>query len=301
MDGGEKRLSLNFDIAWELTPPQDSTYINSKVPPDAVENFFGILTRAANRTGDPEEVYYIIRSQFSEAMGLPIYRSSSLYFAPGDARAAMDTAAENAPVFISAFYETCEQIRQQFGSRTAPSVPVMNRLLEMHRLGYVIAPPDLAVREQVEVVPVQSTTALEQAKARFRDAIERSRVLLEENNGDEAVAQIWWLLESIMLSFPGCRLNEQEISGTYFNEVTRSLRRAAGDAAVMGAVTRWLEALQSYLSGPSEAGIRHGRHLHMEGLKKHEAELFCNLSRSYISYLLSEYELLTAEAHARPE
>lgn len=243
----------------------------------------------------------MIRAQFSEAMGLPVYRSSSLYFAPGDARAAMDSAAENAPVFISAFYETCEQIKQQLGARTAPSVQVMNRLLEMHGLGYVITPPNLVLREQVEVIPVQSTTVLEQAQARFREAIERSRVLLEENNGDEAVAQIWWLLESIMLSFPGCHLNGQEISGTYFNEVARSLKRAAGDAPVMGAVVRWLEALQSYLSGPGEAGIRHGRHLHLEGLKKHEAELFCNLTRSYISYLLSEYELLTAVDHAPSE
>lgn len=287
-------MNLTFDIAWELTPPQDGTYINSKIPPDALENFFGILTRAANRTDDPEEVYYIIRAEFNEAMGLPVYRSSSLYFAPGDAKSAMNRAAENAPVFISAFYGACKQIKKQFGSKTAPSVPVMNRLLEMHRLGYVIAPPNLVLREQVEVVPVQSSTVLEQAQARFREAIERSRVLLEENNGDEAVAQIWWLLESIMILFSGCSMNGQEISGTYFNEVAKSLKRAAGDAAVMGAVARWLEMLQSYLSGPGEAGIRHGRHLHMEGLKKHEAELFCNLTRSYISYLLSEYEILTA-------
>jgi hypothetical protein len=287
-------LNLTFDIAWELIPPQDGTYINSKIPPDAVEDFFGILTRAANRTGDAEEVYYTIRAAFSEAMGLPVYRSSSMYFAAGDARTAMERAAENAPVFISAFYGTCKQIKKQFGTKMAPSVPVMNRLLDMHRLGYVIAPPNLALREQVEVVPVRSSTVLQQAQVRFRDAIERSRQLLEEDKGDEAVTQIWWLLESIVLSFSGCNMNGQEIGGTYFNEVSKSLKRGAGDAAVMGAVARWLEALQSYLSGPGEAGIRHGRHLHMEGLKRHEAELFCNLTRSYISYLLSEYEILTA-------
>jgi len=289
-------LTLTFDISWELTPPQDSSsYVNSKVPVDAIEQFYAILTRAANRTNDPEEVYYLIRAEFSEAMGLPVYRSSSLYFAPSDAKAAMERAAENAPIFISAFYGVCKQIKKQFGSKAAPSIPVMNRLLEMHRLGYIIAPPNLVLREQVEVVPVQSSTVLEQAQARFREAIERSRVLLEDDKGDEAVAQIWWLLESIMLSFSGCNMNGQEISGSYFNEVTKSLKRSAGDGEVMGAVARWLEALQSYLSGPSEAGIRHGSHLHREGLKKHEAELLCNLTRSYISYLLSEYELLTAD------
>ena len=291
-------MNLTFDIAWELMPPQDGTYINSKIPLDALEQFFGILTRGANRTDDAEEVYYIIRAEFREAMGQPVYRSSSLFFASGDARTAMDDAAVNAPVFISAFYGACRRIKKQFGSKAAPSVPVMNRLLELHRLGYIIAPPNLVLRDQVEVVQVQSSTVLEQAQARFREAIERSRVLLEENKGDEAVTQIWWLLESIMLSFSGSNVNGQEIAGTYFNEVAKSLKRAAGDVAVLGVVARWLEALQSYLSGPGEAGIRHGRHLHMESLKKHEAELFCNLTRSYISYLLSEYEIRTARGSA---
>jgi hypothetical protein len=157
----------------------------------------------------------------------------------------------------------------------------------------VIEPPNLVLREQMQVVPVRSTDVLEQFQARFQATIDRSQQLLEENKGDEAVTQIWWLLESIML-FAGCKVNGQEIAGTYFNEVAKQLKRAAGDTAILGAVARWLEALQSYLSGPGEAGIRHGRHLHLEGLKRHEAELFCNLTRSYISYLLSEYEAITA-------
>lgn len=286
-------MGLNFDIAWELTAPPDGSYINSKIPSEAVERFFLVLTRSANRTPDAEEVFFIIRSEFNEASGVPVYRSSSMKFAPGDAKEAMDRAAENAPIFISAFYGTCQKIEEQFGSKAAPSVAVMNRLLEIHHIGYVIDPPSLLLREQVEVVPVPSTTVLEQAQARFRESIERSRVLLEEDKGDEAVSQIWWLLESIVLSFAGSMLNGQEITGTYFNEVAKALKRAAGDGAAMGTVARWLEALQSYLSGPGEAGIRHGRHLHLGGLKKHEAELLCNLTRSYIAYLLAEYELLT--------
>jgi hypothetical protein len=288
-------VDLNFDIAWELTPPQDGTYINSKVPSDALDQFFGIMKKTANRTDDPEEVYYIIRAEFSEAMGHPVYRSTSMYFAPDDARTAMERATENAPIFISAFYAACKKIKKQFGTKTAPGVPVINQLLTVHRLGYTIEPPNLVLRDQVEVIPVRASAVLEQAQARFRDAIERSQRLLEENNGDEAVAQIWWLLESIVLSFAGRKINGQEIAGTYFNEVAKSLKRAAGDAAVMGVTSRWLESLQSYLSGPAEAGIRHGRHLHLEGLRKHEAELFCNLTRSYISYLLAEYETLTSK------
>jgi hypothetical protein len=288
-------VDLNFDIAWELTPPPDSTYVNRRIPPEALEQIFLLLTKVANRTNDAEEVFYLIRTEFSEAMGHPVYRSTSMYFAPGDARAAMERAMENAPLFISAFYGVCKKIKKQFGGKTAPSVPVINRLLELHRLGYVIEPPNLVLRDQIEVVPVRSANVLEQFQARFQAAIDRSQQLLEENNCDEAVTQIWWLLESIMLLFAGCKVNGQQIGGTYFNEVAKQLKRVAGDTAIMGAVARWLEALQAYLSGPGEAGIRHGRHLHLEGLKRHEAELFCNLTRSYISYLLSEYQAITAE------
>jgi hypothetical protein len=86
-------------------------------------------------------------------MGHPVYRSSSLYFAPDDARTAMERASENALIFISAFYAVCKKIKKQFGTKTAPSVPVINRLLELHRIGYVIEPPNLVFRDQIEVAP----------------------------------------------------------------------------------------------------------------------------------------------------
>jgi hypothetical protein len=292
-EAGGRNMNLNFDIAWELSPPPDGTYINCKIPADAVGQFYELLRKSAHRTNDPEEAYYLIRAEFSEAVGHPVYRSSSMYFAPDDARAAMERASSNAPVFVAAYYGACKRIKKQFGTKAVPSVAVINRMLELHRIGYVVVPPNLVLRDQVQVIPVRPSCVLEQAQAKFQETIERSRKLLEEGNGDEAVTQIWWLLESITLSFSGTTLNGQPVAGSYFNEVAKSLKRNAGDAAVMGAVSRWLEALQSYLSGPGEAGIRHGRHLHMEGLKRHEAELFCNLTRSYISYLLAEYEMLT--------
>jgi len=286
-------VALNFDIAWELLPPRDGTYINSSVPEDAVESFYQILTKAANRTGDPEEVFYMIRAEFSTALGAPIYRSTSMYFAPADAKSAMDRAAKNAPAFLSAFHGVCEKIAAQFGPKTAPSVAALNRLLEINKIGYVIDPPDLRLREQIETVPIEPSSLLETAHARFSQAIERSHELLKQEKGDEAVSQIWWLLESIVPSFAGLEVDGETVKGAYFNEVTKSLKKLSGDAAVLGVVARWLDALQAYLSGPEEGGIRHGRALHMEGLKKHEAELFCNLTRSYIAYLLAEYKART--------
>jgi len=75
--------------------------------------------------------------------------------------------------------------------------------------------------------------------------------------------------------------------------VVKDIQHAAG-ASTLGTVARWLASLQAYLSGPDQGGIRHGRQLHLEGLQPHDAVLFCNLTRSYISYLLAEYEHLTS-------
>lgn len=277
-----------------LSPPPDGTYINTSIPNEAVDEFFTFAKLTAQR-GDAEETYYIFRAEFSEAVGMPRYRSSSLYFAPGDAKLAMENAASNAPVFIAAFYTACLEVAERFGSTNAPDVATINRLLEKHRIGYVIDPPKLRLREAVDVVPVHPTNLLQQAHEKFRNAVERSEQLLRENKGEEAVNHIWWLLESVSTAFAGLTVNGRRIEGDYFNAVVKNIQQAAG-GSTLGTVARWLAALQAYLSGPDQAGIRHGRRLHLEGLQPHDAVLFCNLTRSYISYLLAEYERLTSPA-----
>jgi hypothetical protein len=277
-----------------LSPPPDGAYINTAIPNEAVDEFFTFAKLTAQR-GDAEEIYYIFRAEFSEAVGMPRYRSSSLYFAPGDAKLAMENAASNAPVFIAAFYSACTEVAERFGPTSAPDVATVNRLLEKYRIGYVIDPPKLLLREAVDVVPVHPTNLLQQANEKFRSAVERSEQLLRENKGEEAVNHIWWLLESVSTAFAGLTMNGRKIEGDYFNAVVKNIQQADG-GSTLGTVARWLAALQAYLSGPNQGGIRHGRQLHLKGLQPHEAVLFCNLTRSYISYLLAEYERLTSAA-----
>jgi hypothetical protein len=100
------------------------------------------------------------------------------------------------------------------------------------------------------------------------------------------------LLESISTAFAGQTVNGRVIEGDYFNDVMKSIQQVAGGSSTFGTVARWPAALQAYLSDPDQGGIRHGRQLHFEGLEPHEAALFCNFVRSYISYLLAEYERL---------
>lgn len=57
----------------------------------------------------------------------------------------------------------------------------------------------------------------------------------------------------------------------------------------------WIMTLHGYLSSPTGGGIRHGLDLR-EGLavQAGEARLYCNLIRSYITFLIGEHERLMA-------
>jgi hypothetical protein len=70
--------------------------------------------------------------------------------------------------------------------------------------------------------------------------------------------------------------------------------RQANAGTTLQRVLDWMAALHGYLSSPAGGGVRHGLDLD-EGvpISENEARLFCNLIRSYLSYLLVEYERLS--------
>jgi hypothetical protein len=55
--------------------------------------------------------------------------------------------------------------------------------------------------------------------------------------------------------------------------------------------------LHGYLSSPTGGGVRHGVDLR-DGLALHinEARLYCNLIRSYITFLIGEHERLSGRS-----
>lgn len=55
---------------------------------------------------------------------------------------------------------------------------------------------------------------------------------------------------------------------------------------------RHLQKIHGFLSSPSGGKIRHGASMSLPPLERHEAALFVNLVRTYVAYLLDEYELL---------
>jgi hypothetical protein len=67
-------------------------------------------------------------------------------------------------------------------------------------------------------------------------------------------------------------------------------REAAGAAAILN----WMTTLHGYLSSPTGGGVRHGVDLKSGiAIQAHEARLYCNLIRSYITYMIEEHERRT--------
>jgi hypothetical protein len=121
-------------------------------------------------------------------------------------------------------------------------------------------------------------------------SLERAEHLLSEGHHRESVQETLWVLESVTTAFRGVESAGDSVRGKYFNEIVRDLARI-GKGSTLEHVLRWVTSLHGYLSSPTGGGVRHG--LDLNGgvpIGANEARLFCNLIRSYISYLLTEHE-----------
>lgn len=106
----------------------------------------------------------------------------------------------------------------------------------------------------------------------------------------QAVQEILWLLEAVSTVFEGIRVGDSTIQGKYFNKIADELRSHRKGQVAEQAIG-WIKTLHGYLSSPTGGGVRHGGTLSSAAeMSAHEARLFCNLIRSYLSFLLDEYE-----------
>ena len=100
------------------------------------------------------------------------------------------------------------------------------------------------------------------------------------------------MLESVATLFQGLPFGDDSIAGKYFNVIADELR-AASKGQVMNLSLTHAKILHGYLSSPTGGGVRHGTNLQKSVvLTENEARLFCNLIRSYITYLLNEHKAI---------
>ena len=220
-----------------------------------------------------------------------------LVWAETDLLSVMQRTAANPPLFIEAIYDGWEASRNQ--GLAVPDTGVMNELLSKHNVPFRIDPPDLksvgADSDAVVIpVPERPPTLAEKAVVVLQQSLERSEELLSQGHDREAVQEILFLLESVATAFRGVDTEAGPIGGTYFNKIVHELRRGFARPSIEQ-ILKWLTVIHGYLSAPAGGGIRHGLDLKCGVEISHtEARLYCNLTRSYLAFLLAEYERLVA-------
>ncbi len=282
-------MGLRFNGQWRFSPPPDGYYFNSTIPTAAVWEFVELIKKLSNQGDDRWETF----EHFKRAFGVS-GRSSSEGWAEYDLERAMDQCAENAPAFIEQLFNGLEQLRNVSGW-FVPDEAFLNAVLAKHRIGYEIRSPDLVAREDgARTIPVvvPEPSMAEQARGRIQRSLSRAEELLLQSRPREAVQESLWLLESVATAFRGLKTESGRVEGSYFNQLVRDLR-SKKTGTTLEQVLTWVSAMHGYLSSPTGGGVRHGSDL-KSGIELDQAQgqLFCNLTRSYVQYLLLEHDAI---------
>jgi hypothetical protein len=132
----------------------------------------------------------------------------------------------------------------------------------------------------------------EKARETLERSLKRSEELLSEGRPREAVQEVLWLLETVSTAFRGIETQSGRVEGKYFNKIADDLRKKH-PGTTLERVLDWITMMHGYLSSPAGGGVRHGMDLDSGiDLDPNQARLFCNLTRSYISYLIVEHDSL---------
>jgi hypothetical protein len=269
---------LKFKGSWRYEAP-------AGIPSEVVRDVLQLIGKVAAQ-GDRQDLLEHFKAYFAEAIGATPSRSSSASWAETDLQEYMWKAAKNAPLFIEAFYDGCEALRQN-ADIVPPDVKIINRVLSEHKVDFEIRPPNLIFRAgQLETVPIveKLLSVDDRVNERIQGSLSESEKLLSEGRARLAVQEILWLLETVSTAFQGLGTGTGTVQGKYFNKIIGDLRKN-NQGTTLDQVLNWMTTLHGYLSSPTGGGIRHGTHL-KTGVETqpHEARLFCNLIRSYIGF-----------------
>lgn len=285
----EKHM-LYFDSSWRFASP-------AVMPAEIVEDILAKVIAPAPFDGRRQDLLETFKRRFAHAQGQTASRSSSESWAESDLRSYMQDAAENAPMFVEALYDALMDIYGRNARLGNPPWGHVNSVIA--ESGYVIQPPNLVVGRVA--LPVQVPPNMPSLDAEANELVQRSLAesesLLNSGKYRLAVQEILWLLETVSTAFSGSEHGDGTVTAKYFNRIIADLKRFNRDR-VLSTAMGWMETLHAYLSSPSKGGIRHGTVLtDPTELTESEARLFCNLTRSYLNYLLDEHHRLESLRH----
>ena len=276
---------LEFEGKWRFDSP-------GALEPQVETSFRELIDKICGQ-GMRKGMLEHFKSHFSLAANVPYYPSSDEGWASTDLDRVMTVAAKNAALFIEAFYNACTDLEKSQPEMELPGVGRINRILSDTGAEFQIDPPKLiATGMHVPIAVPDEVPSLDiQAKLAIEEALEDSQRALSEGNGRQAVQEVLWLLETVSTAFRSEKILDGSINGKYFNKIIDELQRHGGGHQKQ--IMKWMMILHGYLSSPTGGGVRHGVDLN-EGLElgTNEARLYCNLIRSYLTFLISEHERL---------
>lgn len=281
---------LNFPTNWRFESPGES------LSPSLVSKFDEFVSKIAAQ-GDRWDIIEHFKYYFVGASGGTFYRSSSLDWAESDLDSAMRRAAQNPALFIEAFYDACKALVATHPNFGVPDIVRINRLLRDGGMNYEIRPPALICHDGVAApiaVPERQPSLDEQAQNLIQQSLRQSEELLQEGRNRQAVSEILWLLETVTTAFRGLDTGAGTIQAKYFNKIAHELRRQH-EGQMLEHVLDWIRTLHGFLSSPTGGGVRHGVDIKgVADMPPGDARLYCNLIRSYITYLIAEHERISA-------
>ena len=276
---------LEFEGKWRFNSP-------GSVKREVVWKFRELIDLICNQ-GSRKGILEHFKSHFASAAGTEYHTSSNESWASTDLDSLMDEASENAPMFIEGFYNACEELERCRPEMEMPGVARINRVLSDAASGFQIDPPRLLTTTAYVpiAVPDEAPSLDTQAKQTIEDALKASEHALSEGNGRQAVQEILWLLETFSTVFRSERVLDGSIHSRYFNKIIGELRQHG--EVHQNQILQWMMNLHGFLSSPTGGGVRHGVDLNEKReLGIAEARLYCNLFRSYLTFLIAEYERL---------
>jgi hypothetical protein len=272
-----------MESAWRFDTP-------GPMPLEAVRDFTVLIDRVVAQGNRWENLEHF--KGYFDGAG----KSSSESWAESDLNDLMWRMADNAPLFIEAVFEGCEALRDD-GGIAVPDVARMNRILREHGIGYEIRPPSLVAVGLHPPIPVPERyqSLDEQAQEIVQQSLQQSEKLLAEGRPRQAVQEILWLMESVVTAFKGLSTGEDTIEEKYFNKIARELRNKRKGQTI-DQVLSWLTTLHGYLSSPTGGAVRHGVDLKSGiTINPDEGRLYCNLIRSYVTFLMTEHERMSRD------
>ncbi len=272
-------MALTMPTAWRYGSP-------GAMPPAAINAFNSLVHSIASQSESSWSIFEMFKAKFNGGQSW----SSSESWAISDLHGAMMSAGNNAPVFISAFWDGCAQIQSAHPEIGLPDEDIVNQILYEHEVPFEVSPPALLARHPQTPIVVQAPQKSlgQRAHELIHTSLDQADRLLLEQRPRQAVQEILWLLETVSTAFQGQESGSGTVEGKYFNEIIRALRKNNGGSALAEALG-WMTKMHGFLSSPGGGGVRHGTQLAADvSPSLREAHLYCNLTRSYISYLLAE-------------